>query len=116
MMGSSSRSIRHSRSLPTRRRREARNFCVACCIEGTRGVTESLLEGENRMRRSLKDCLAVAVVATAIWLAGSAQGAHAQIMDRILKDKQIRGGYIPSPPGTIQDPAPGEVKGYYVDG
>jgi polar amino acid transport system substrate-binding protein len=68
------------------------------------------------MRRSLKDCLAVAVVATAIWLAGSAQGAHAQIMDRILKDKQIRVGYIPSPPGTIKDPATGEVKGYYVDG
>jgi polar amino acid transport system substrate-binding protein len=68
------------------------------------------------MKRYLSDCLAVAAVATAVWLAGSAQGVHAQIMDRILKDKQIRVGYIPSPPGTIKDPATGEVKGYYVDG
>lgn len=37
-------------------------------------------------------------------------------MDRILKDKSIRVGYIPSPPGTIKDPASGDVKGYYVDG
>lgn len=44
------------------------------------------------------------------------QSAQAQIMDRILKDKQIKVGYIPSPPGTIKDPATGEVKGYYVDG
>jgi len=42
--------------------------------------------------------------------------AQAQVMDRILKDRKIRVGYIPSPPGTIKDPATGEVKGYYVDG
>jgi len=45
-----------------------------------------------------------------------AQPADAQVMDRILKDKTIKVGYIPSPPGTIKDPATGEVKGYYVDG
>ena len=47
---------------------------------------------------------------------GSCHSAHAQMMDRILKDKSIKIGYIPSPPGTIKDPATGEVKGYYVDG
>jgi polar amino acid transport system substrate-binding protein len=37
-------------------------------------------------------------------------------MDRILKDRKIKIGYIPSPPGTIKDPASGEVTGYYVEG
>jgi polar amino acid transport system substrate-binding protein len=60
--------------------------------------------------------LVVAVMATAGWIAASVQGAEAQLMDRIMKDKQIKVGYIPSPPGTIKDPATGEVKGYYVDG
>ncbi|MBN8992251.1 MAG: amino acid ABC transporter substrate-binding protein [Rhizobiales bacterium] len=44
------------------------------------------------------------------------QPAASQVMDRILKEKTIKVGYIPSPPGTIKDPATGEVKGYYVDG
>jgi polar amino acid transport system substrate-binding protein len=59
-------------------------------------------------------CLA-AMLAALVLVAGAPQ-AHAQIMDRILKEKKIRIGYIPSPPGTIKDPATGEVKGYYVDG
>ncbi len=42
--------------------------------------------------------------------------AQAQVMDRILRERKIKIGYIPSPPGTIKDPATGEVKGYYVDG
>jgi polar amino acid transport system substrate-binding protein len=41
---------------------------------------------------------------------------QAQVMERILNEKKIKVGYIPSPPGTIKDPASGEVKGYYVDG
>lgn len=44
------------------------------------------------------------------------QPASAQVMDRILKEKTIKVGYIPSPPGSIKDPATGEVKGYYIDG
>ncbi|WP_127091116.1 substrate-binding periplasmic protein [Aquabacter cavernae] len=52
----------------------------------------------------------------ALMVSAGAQPAGAQVMDRILKDKTIKVGYIPSPPGTIKDPATGEVKGYYVDG
>jgi polar amino acid transport system substrate-binding protein len=58
----------------------------------------------------------LAVMLAALVLAAGTQPAEAQVMDRILKEKKIRIGYIPSPPGTIKDPATGEVKGYYVDG
>jgi polar amino acid transport system substrate-binding protein len=53
---------------------------------------------------------------TALALLAGIQPAASQVMDRIIKDKTIKVGYIPSPPGTIKDPASGEVKGYYVDG
>ena len=49
-------------------------------------------------------------------LAMSQAVANAQVMDRILKDRKIKIGYIPSPPGTIKDSSSGEVTGYYVDG
>src|SRR4051794_4522043 len=49
-------------------------------------------------------------------LAMSQPVANAQVMDRILKDRKIKIGYIPSPPGTIKDSSSGEVTGYYVDG
>lgn len=49
-------------------------------------------------------------------LAMSQAVANAQVMDRILKDRKIKIGYIPSPPGTIKDLSSGEVTGYYVDG
>ncbi len=61
-------------------------------------------------------CVAVTTLAIGALLAVAAPAAQAQIMDRILSEKQIKVGYIPSPPGTIKDPATGEVKGYYVDG
>jgi polar amino acid transport system substrate-binding protein len=48
--------------------------------------------------------------------AASTDHAAAQLMDKILKEKKIRIGYIPSPPGTIKDPKTGEVTGYYVEG
>src|SRR5690349_5323419 len=53
---------------------------------------------------------------TALALLAGVQPATSQVMDRIIKEKTIKVGYIPSPPGTIKDPATGEVKGYYVDG
>ena len=63
--------------------------------------------------RQLCTLTALAIVAmVSLW----APWAHAQVMDRILKDRKIKIGYIPSPPGTIKDPASGEIKGYYVDG
>jgi len=49
-------------------------------------------------------------------LAMSQAVANAQVMDRILKDRKIKIGYIPSPPGTIKDSSSGEVTGYYADG
>src|SRR5690348_12165681 len=60
--------------------------------------------------------LVSALFLAAVFIALPQQKAQAQIMDRILKDKKIKVGYIPSPPGTIKDAATGEVKGYYVDG
>lgn len=60
--------------------------------------------------------LAGLILLATVLLAAPQQQAQAQVMDRILKDRKIRIGYIPSPPGTIKDPASGEVKGYYVDG
>ena len=42
--------------------------------------------------------------------------AQAQVMDRILKEKKINVGYIPSPPGAMKDLKTGGVVGYYVDG
>ncbi len=62
--------------------------------------------------------LALATGMVAIALAGTAAlaDAKAQMMDRILTDKKVKVGYIPSPPGTIKDPASGEVKGFYVEG
>jgi len=52
----------------------------------------------------------------ALAVPASVQPASAQVMDRILKERTIKIGYIPSPPGTIKDPASGEVKGFYVEG
>ena len=37
-------------------------------------------------------------------------------MEKFLRKKKIRIGYIPSPPGTLKDPKTGEVTGYYVEG
>ncbi|MBI3708705.1 MAG: amino acid ABC transporter substrate-binding protein [Proteobacteria bacterium] len=69
----------------------------------------------ERLTRHLSRFVIAAAFAAPIALAG-ADPATAQMMDRILKDKQLKIGYIPSPPGTIKDPATGEVKGFYVDG
>lgn len=55
---------------------------------------------------------AAVAVATPLWMAGSAQ---AQVMERILTEKKVKIGFIPSPPGTIKDPKSGEIGGFYVD-
>lgn len=68
------------------------------------------------MKSILRHSLLLASMLAVFAVSASVQPASAQVMDRILKEKSIRVGYIPSPPGTIKDPATGEVKGYYVDG
>jgi ABC-type amino acid transport substrate-binding protein len=55
---------------------------------------------------------AMALVGMTGWFVTS---AHAQVMDRILSEKKIKIGFIPSPPGTIKDPKTGELSGFYVD-
>lgn len=55
---------------------------------------------------------ALAVAAALAWGIGA---AHAQVMDRILSEKKIKIGFIPSPPGTIKDPKSGELSGFYID-
>src|SRR5260221_7894407 len=54
----------------------------------------------------------VAIAAALTWSAGT---ADAQVMDRILGEKKIKIGFIPSPPSTIKDPKSGELSGFYVD-
>ncbi|QRG08475.1 amino acid ABC transporter substrate-binding protein [Xanthobacter dioxanivorans] len=68
------------------------------------------------MKNILRYPLLLGSVLAALVVSATVQPARAQVMDRILKDRSIKIGYIPSPPGTIKDPASGEVKGYYVDG
>ena len=55
---------------------------------------------------------AMALLGVTGWFVTS---AHAQVMDRILSEKKIKIGFIPSPPGTIKDPKTGELSGFYVD-
>lgn len=64
------------------------------------------------IKRALFAGLALALFAPLALSGASAEG----VMDKILREKQLKIGYIPSPPGTIKDPATGEVGGYYVDG
>src|ERR1700749_4686036 len=67
------------------------------------------------VKRLLSTLAGSALIAT-LAVVASGLPARAQVMDRILKDRKIKIGYIPSPPGTIKDPASGDVTGYYVDG
>ncbi|MFI4986774.1 MAG: substrate-binding periplasmic protein [Alphaproteobacteria bacterium] len=64
------------------------------------------------LRRVVAAILALAVLLPLATASAYAEGA----MDRILRDKKLRIGFIPAPPGTIKDPKTGEVAGYYVDG
>ncbi|TCT02193.1 substrate-binding periplasmic protein [Aquabacter spiritensis] len=68
------------------------------------------------MKKILRRTVLLGGVLAAFVASAAVAPANAQVMDRVLKDRQIKIGYIPSPPGTIKDPASGEVKGYYVDG
>jgi ABC-type amino acid transport substrate-binding protein len=68
------------------------------------------------MKQILRRALVLAGLATVALTLPAVPEANAQTMDRILRDKSIKVGYIPSPPGTIKDPASGDVKGYYIDG
>lgn len=36
-------------------------------------------------------------------------------LDRVLRDKKITIGWVPSPPQMMRDPATGELKGYFVE-
>ena len=67
------------------------------------------------LRRTLAVRVVFAGLALALGLAALAGAAQAQVMDRILSDKKIKIGFIPSPPGTIKDPKSGELGGFYID-
>lgn len=62
-----------------------------------------------------------AIVSLVFWPAAqggpsSAQAQSQNTFERVLKEKKIRFGYIPSPPSAIRDPATGAISGFYVDG
>jgi polar amino acid transport system substrate-binding protein len=58
--------------------------------------------------------LGAAGLAPLIAGAAQAQGAGG-VMDKIIREKQFKIGFIPSPPSTIKDPASGQLKGFGVD-
>jgi polar amino acid transport system substrate-binding protein len=58
--------------------------------------------------------LGAAGLAPLIAGAAQAQGAGG-VMDRIIREKQFKIGFIPSPPSTIKDPASGQLRGFGVD-
>jgi ABC-type amino acid transport substrate-binding protein len=64
------------------------------------------------MKRTPIGFVAAAVVLAAALASGTAQ---AQTLDRILAEKKVKIGYIPSPPSTIKDPKTGNLSGFYVD-
>ncbi|RAH97342.1 cyclohexadienyl dehydratase [Acuticoccus sediminis] len=64
----------------------------------------------------LRHPLVLGGIMAALALSAHVQTAQAQVMDRILRDKSIKVGFIPAPPGVVKDPASGELGGYYVDG
>ena len=53
------------------------------------------------------------VAATLLATAGVAMAEDS--IDRILKTKQLKIGYIPSTPSAIKDPATGKLSGIYID-
>ena len=63
------------------------------------------------LRRFVLAALALAALAPLALSAASAQG----ILDRILRDKEFKIGYIPSPPSMIKDPKTGDLSGFYID-
>ena len=66
-------------------------------------------------RRNLFRCMIALLLAVPIF-AATGDHAAAQLLDKIIKEKKIKIGYIPSPPGTVKDSKTGEVTGYYVEG
>lgn len=72
------------------------------------------------MMRSIRTLMAAMLIAAMASVAslGVTTPAVAQTQDsfeRILREKKIRFGYIPSPPSAIRDPATGNISGFYVD-
>lgn len=65
--------------------------------------------------RFVKVVLGMLVGCTMV-LAADARGANAQTsMEKMLKEKTLRIGWIMSPPGAQKDPRTGELGGYYID-
>ncbi|HLI10345.1 MAG TPA: ABC transporter substrate-binding protein [Alphaproteobacteria bacterium] len=64
------------------------------------------------LKRMIVAVVALTISAPLVIHDAKAQGA----MDRILRDKELKIGFIPAPPGTIEDPKTGNITGYYVDG
>ncbi|WP_149537703.1 substrate-binding periplasmic protein [Siccirubricoccus phaeus] len=46
----------------------------------------------------------------------AAQTAAGGVMEKIIREKQFKIGFIPSPPSVVKDPASGQLKGFVIDG
>ncbi len=58
--------------------------------------------------------LGAAGLAPLISGAAQAQGAGG-VVDKIVREKQFKIGFIPSPPSAIKDPASGQLRGFGID-
>jgi polar amino acid transport system substrate-binding protein len=63
------------------------------------------------LRRIVLIAIGFLMVLPAVTSSASAEG----VLDRILRDKEFKIGYIPSPPSLIKDPKTGELSGFYID-
>lgn len=70
---------------------------------------------EGFIRRRLGLAGLGAAAAPALVGSAAAQTAGGGIVDRIVRDKQFKIGFIPSPPSIIKDPASGQLRGFSVD-
>jgi len=66
-------------------------------------------------RRDVTRAAAAAVVLAALIAPPTGVAGATSTLDRILREKVLNIGYIPSPPGQYKDVKTGDVSGFYVD-
>jgi polar amino acid transport system substrate-binding protein len=60
--------------------------------------------------------IAFSFVAAPAMFSNKASAQTQDAFERIVREKKIRFGFIPSPPGAMRNPASGEISGFYIDG
>ena len=82
------------------------------------GALPKRVEGKMSHRRPwsfLRQLSFVGVIVSALLTLIGAATAQDHPLERIIKTKQLKIGYIPSAPSAIKDPATGALSGFYID-